>query len=87
MYVVNNGIYTNNTNDNINNNDNINTIITINTINTNTNLTGTKRLIPNFDTFNAMNFTLFDVVHFYNYSEFLSIPEGAMLPSLDYPRL
>ena len=106
MYVVNNGIYANNTNDNINNNDNINTydyinnvntnttndnINTINTIittiNTNTNLTGTKRLIPNFDTFNAMNFTLFDVVHFYNYSEFLSIPEGAMLPSLDYPRL
>ena len=46
---------------------------------------GTKRLVPNFDTFNAMNFTLFDVVHFYNYSEFLSIPDGDILPSLDWP--
>ena len=71
MYVINNGniIYHKNIINNINN----------------TNLLGTKRLIPNFDTFNAMNFTLFDVVHFYNFSEFLSIPEGTNLPPLDYP--
>lgn len=46
---------------------------------------GAKRLIPDYDTFQAMNFTNADIVDFHNLTEFSSFPDGPTLPALDYP--
>lgn len=47
-------------------------------------LNGTKRWIPDFDTFHALNFSHESVMFIYDNHEYSNIPEGSPMPALDF---